>query len=307
VNAQNELFFEVAQAELNMNPSLESLRILEICVSCASFARAADRLHLTPAAISLRIRALEEELGERLFVRQGPRVIPTPAAEKLASGIRHALAEVATALEAFRAEAQVLRVTAPPSFAARWLAPRLANHPVGAVELDVSTGLRAPAAFDLAIRTGRGQWPGLKSHRLFPVRLTPLVSPASMRGLTITTPLDLTHLVLLPHPDWQRWFEKTLGVVPERLRFANVDYPSHELNVEAACAGQGVALAPPEFFTPLIEDGQLIAPFDSVLEGPDWHFALVHENDARPAPHAFRRWLCSQAQAFASDLAPSPR
>jgi len=283
-----------------MSPSLESLRILETCVSCSNFARAAERLHLTPAAVSLRIRALEVELGERLFVRNGPRVIPTPAAEKLAAGIRLGLTEITSALREFHDEAPKLRVTAPPSFAARWLAPRLANQPVGSIELDVSKELRAPGAFDVAIRTGREPWPGLTSHRLFPVRLTPLLSPALALERELSTPSDLTHLTLLPHPEWPRWFELALGAVPKELVFAKVDYPSHELNVDAARSGQGVALVPPEFFTQLMEQGELLAPFEFVLDGPDWHYALIRENDDRPAPRAFCRWLCEQAGSSAS-------
>src|ERR1700754_61753 len=105
-----------------MRPSLESLRVLEACVSLGSFARAAERLFITPAAVSLRIRTLESELGRPLFVRAGRRVVPTAAATVLADRIRDALIDITDALDEFRAVAPQLRVTAPPTFASRWLA-----------------------------------------------------------------------------------------------------------------------------------------------------------------------------------------
>ncbi|HEY9011140.1 MAG TPA: LysR family transcriptional regulator, partial [Devosia sp.] len=125
-----------------MRPSVESLRIFEMCVSVGSFVAAADRLALTPAAVSLRIRSLEAELGQELFTRVGRRVVPTPAAVTLAREVRQALDGINTALEAFQAQGSPLRVTAPPTFASRWLAPRLGSYRDaggGAVELDISS------------------------------------------------------------------------------------------------------------------------------------------------------------------------
>src|SRR5262245_60999771 len=128
-----------------MRPSLESLRVLEACVAAGSFARAAERLFLTPAAVSLRIRTLEAELDQRLFVRAGRRVVPTEAASALASGVRAALDVISQALDEFQACAPRLKVTAPPTFASRWLAPRLAHYAASGglgIDLDVSTDLR---------------------------------------------------------------------------------------------------------------------------------------------------------------------
>lgn len=285
-----------------MRPALESLRVLEACVSAGSFARAAERLCLTPAAVSLRIRTLEAELGQPLFVRAGRRVTPTAAASVLASRVREALAGIFGALEEFQAAAPPLRVTAPPTFASRWLAPRLGHyHPPGAygVDLDVSTDMRDPDAFDVAIRTGGGGWAGLEEFPLTPVEVTPMLAPSLLSGRSLVAPGDLAQFELLPHPDWELWFTKVAGKAPQGLRFAAIDYPTHELNANAALAGAGVALLSPSLFRPLLSAGALIAPFSCVLRGPAWHFALTRIGDSRPAPQHFCAWLCQQAREAA--------
>jgi LysR family glycine cleavage system transcriptional activator len=282
-----------------MRPSLESLRILEACVSAGSFARAAERLFLTPAAVSLRIRTLEAELGQKLFERAGPRVIATPAAEVLARRVREALDGVTAAIDEFQAAAPPLRVTAPPTFAARWLAPRLARYPAQSgegVELDVSTDMRDPDAFDVAIRTGRGGWAGLDEYRLTPVDVTPMLAPSLLEGRTLAGPEALAGFELLPHPDWENWFREAGVTAPQGLHFASVDYPTHELNANAALAGAGVALLSPALFRPLVEEGRLVAPFTQVLSGPAWHFALMRAGDQRPVPRHFCAWLCEEAR-----------
>lgn len=285
-----------------MRPSLESLKVLEICVASGSFARAAERLFLTPAAVSLRIRTLEEELGEPLFIRRGPRVVPTPKAILLAKGVRRGMDEIDSALAAFEAASPPLRVTAPPTLATRWLAPRLSSYQRCEIELDVSTDIRDPSDFDVAIRTGAGSWPGLEGFRLFPVQLIPLLAPSLAALLEPLVPATLATLPLLPHPDWERWFLSATGSVPPGLNFTRVEYPNHELNVNAACAGEGAALVPLGFFEPLVKSGALLMPFDHVLDGPDWHFALFRNDDVRPGPREFCDWLYGQSRTTSAAL-----
>ncbi|MBY5840767.1 LysR family transcriptional regulator [Rhizobium leguminosarum] len=282
-----------------MRPSLESLRVLEACVSAGSFARAAERLFLTPAAVSLRIRSLEAELGQPLFMRTGRRVVPTAAAAVLANRVRAALTGIGEALAEFQAATPPLRLTAPPTFASRWLAPRLARYPTAGasvIEVDVSAEIRDPGAFDVAIRTGRGGWAGLEEYRLAPVEVTPMLSPSLLGTRTLAAPAALADFELLPHPDWEQWFKEAQCATPQGLRFLAVDYPTHELDANAALAGVGVALLSPSLFRPLLTEGRLIAPFPYVLSGPAWHFALMRSNDARQAPRQLCAWLCEQAR-----------
>jgi LysR family glycine cleavage system transcriptional activator len=283
-----------------MRPSLESLRTLAECVRVGSFAAAAETLFLTPAAISLRIRTLERDLGKILFVRSGPRVTPTNAAIALAARIDRAMDEIDAALGEFRGARPLIRVTAPPSFASRWLAPRVAQYqsdnPDVAIELDVSTDLRSRDTFDVAVRTGAGVWPGLRAQALFPVDLTPMLSPALAGDRRFARPSDLLKFALLPHPDWPQWFHEAGDVDEGQFRYAAIEYPSHELNAEAALAGEGVALLPRSLFQPLLARRKLVAPFDHVLAEADWHFALLHDRETRPEPATLVAWLQAQAQ-----------
>lgn len=280
-------------------PSLESLRILGECVRSGSFAAAAQTLFLTPAAVSLRIRTLEQDLGKPLFVRRGPRATATDDAIALATRIDRALSDIDLALEAFHQARPVIRITAPPTFASRWLAPRVeryqADNPDVAIELDVSTDLRSGNDFDIAVRTGSGPWPGWTSHPLFPVDLTPMLQPDQAARHRLVRPSDLERLLLLPHPDWPRWLREAGTPDGHRFQFGAVDYPSHELNADSALAGGGVALLPRSLFKPMLDDGRLVAPFEHALVDADWHFALLREEETRPGPADFVAWLVSQA------------
>ncbi|MDR6530588.1 LysR family glycine cleavage system transcriptional activator [Caulobacter rhizosphaerae] len=291
-------------------PSLESLRILGECVRSGSFAAAAQTLFLTPAAVSLRIRTLEQDLGKPLFVRRGPRATATDDAIALAARVDRALDDIDLALEAFHDARPVIRITAPPSFASHWLAPRLeryqADNPRIAIEFDVSTDLRSRSGFDVAIRTGGGPWPGWTSHPLFPVDLTPMLRPDLVARHRIVQPSDLERLILLPHPDWPLWLSEAGAPADRRFQFGAVDYPSHELNANAALAGQGAALLPRSLFKPMVDDGRLAAPFDHALADADWHFALLHEREVRQEPADLVAWLLSEAQPSSDAAASGP-
>jgi LysR family glycine cleavage system transcriptional activator len=276
-----------------------------MCVSMGSFVSAADRLALTPAAVSLRIRTLEAELGQSLFDRVGRRVVPTPAASILAARMRQALDSINDALDEFQSAAAPLRVTAPPTFASRWLAPRLSGFKVAggaAIELDISSDVRNPAAFDVAIRTGRGGWDGLDEYPLAPVDVTPMIAPAVLGSRPLAEPDDLSEFDLLPHPDWGKWFARAERPMPSGLRFVGVDFSIFDLIANAAVAGMGVALLSPTLFRPLLDSGQLVAPLTTVLKGPDWYYALIREGDQRPAPRSFCTWLCEQVR----QMEPTP-
>ena len=275
-------------------PPLESLRILEACVRHSSFTRAANEIGLSAAAVSLRMRNLEQELGVRLFARSGPHLRPTRAAYVLAARVAGTLRDVHAAVTELRSDTQPLRLTTTPSFASRWLAPRLARYhqQPGAVpiQVDCSAELRSGGQFDLAIRTGLGDWPGFAIRRLMPVNATPMLSPALAATLRLDSPADLAKLPLLAHDDWPLWFRE-VRVRPPRLRYCADEYPTHELDAAAAIAGAGVALLSPLLFASAIRDGQLVQPFAAVVRGPNWHFLLSDPDETRPAVRGFAAWL----------------
>lgn len=275
-------------------PALESLRVLASCVRHGSFTRAADELGVTAAAVSLRIRNLEAELGISLFDRSGPRLQATAAAVTLAGRVADALRDVQAAVDACRGDTQTLRVTATPSFASRWLAPRLARYHRRAdavpIQVDCAAELRAGDDFDVAIRTGLGAWPNFVVSRLLPVEATPMLSPSLAETAKLSSPADLARLPLLAHDDWPRWFQHA-GVRISRLRFCADEYPTHELDAAAAIEGAGVALLSPTLFASALREGKLVQPFGEVMAGPKWHYLLLNPLARSPAVQGFRAWL----------------
>ena len=155
--------------------ALKSLRVLEVCCRHANFTRAAAELGVTPAAVSLQIRDLEAELGTKLFRRSGPKVEPTAAASVLALQISEALNLMHAAVSDCRGGAEPLRVTVVPTLAGRWLTPRLPGYhrmpDAGQVRLETTAELRPRETFDVALRTGLGNWSGFEAIPLMPVRV----------------------------------------------------------------------------------------------------------------------------------------
>jgi LysR family transcriptional regulator, glycine cleavage system transcriptional activator len=242
------------------------------------------------------MRNLEADLGIALFERHGPRVTPTEAACSIARKTADALQLMHSAVDEFRFPRTALRITAVPSFTTRWLAPRLArfqalpNAP--AVSLDVSLALRDPSTFDVAIRTGNGQWPGLDATSLFPVEATPMLRADLARE--IASPVDLAHIPLIPHPDWKRWFSEA-GYPDLPPSLSDDSYPTHEVDAAAALAGAGAALLSPVLYDELLRDGQLVRPFSQALMGPDRHYLLLNEGEQRPAVALFKEWILAEA------------
>lgn len=276
-------------------PSLESLRIFEACARHGNFSRAAAELGITPAAVSLRIRNLEADLGGSLFDRNGPHVAITRPGAELASRIGEMLELARSAVQACRD--RPLRVTVTPTFARWWLAPRLASYQdvpgAAPIRLDVSADIRPPAEFDLAIRSGMGGWEGFDSVELLPILRTPMLSPSLARVHAVETPSDLMRLPLLPDPSWRDWF-LLAGLDAVRPTFSTVVYASQDLEASAVCAGAGAGLLSPTLFASLVDGGQLVQPFDHVLQGPDAYHLLTRKGDDRRAVAHFTGWLNDQ-------------
>ena len=281
-------------------PPLESLRVLESCVRHGNFTQAATELGLTPAAVSLRIRDLEAKLGIVLFRRAGPRITPTPQGVALASRIGDALSIISAAVGSSSKIIAPIRVTAVPTLAARWLAPRLYRYhsvaDAAPIELDVSAEMRPGSSFDVAIRTGGGEWSGFDASALFVVDATPMLSPKLAETTSLLSPENLKGLPLLPHHDWTRWFRE-VNVDPAGLRFYPGDYPSHELNAVAAMESAGVALLSPTFFEVLIQERKLVRPFQHLVQGPAWHYVVIKRGESRASVRHFCRWLLDEASA----------
>lgn len=198
-------------------PHLNALRAFEAAGRHGSFTRAAAELHVTHAAISHQVRALEEHLGVSLFRRTTRAVKLTDAGQTLLPVMTKALDAMADAIQRLGADDATgsLTVGVTPAFAARWLVPRLAGFQAAHPEIDVRL---APSyqlvdftrdEADLAVRYGHGRWSGVRADKLLSLDTVPVCSPALLTGPNpLRTPADLKHHTLL-HDDlgevWRRW------------------------------------------------------------------------------------------------------
>jgi LysR family glycine cleavage system transcriptional activator len=248
----------------------------------------------------LRIRDLETELGQRLFLRNGPRVTLTDSGSRLAGRMAEALTIARTAVADCRAAGVTLRVTATPTVAAHWLARRLPAHhevaPKTCIRLDVSTELRSPSQFDVAIRSGYGGWPDVEAIELLPVLGTPMLSPALAARFPLNSPADLQNFPLLPDVNWRHWFGM-VGIAEPRLRLSSTTMATQDMTAAGAVSGAGVALLSPILFADLLEEGKLVRPFETLFEGPETYYALRSSRDDRPEPAHFIQWLRDQIAA----------
>ncbi len=238
------------------------------------------------------MRALEAELGVRLFKRHGPKLTTTDHAKALGQRLEQALSLMRTAVDDCRRVRQPLRVTCAPTFAARWLVPRLATYHAlpgaNAIVLDNTQAVSPAGSFDVAIRNGVGPWPSCSAAKLVAERRTPMLSPKwSPRGLTVKA---LLRMPLIPDPGWSEWF-KLAGIANAKPTFVATRYPNYELEAQAVVQGIGAALLSPMLFADVLAQGALTAPFPWVLDGrSDYWLLWVDE----AAESHFVRWMKSQ-------------
>ena len=295
-------------------PPLAALRAFEAAARHLSFTRAAQELHVTQTAISHQIRALEDLLGVKLFRRLARGLVLTEEAQRYLPAVRDAFARLETAtaeLLAGRTEG-ALTASVLPSFAARWLVPRLGRlrsaHPD--IDLRISTSQHlvdfAREDVDLGIRMGRGHYPGLRVDRLFGETLMPVCSPALLEGEhPLRRPEDLRHHVLLhddAYTDWQLWLDLVgvAGVEPRRGPM----FTDSGMVVQAAAEGQGVALARTALAAWDIAAGRLVRPFDVGIPHDLAYYLVCPEGSAeRPRISAVRAWLLAEAASYEQELA----
>src|SRR6185437_9009315 len=231
-------------------PAMQALRAFEATARTGSLTRAAEQLSLTHGAVSHQIKSLEEELGVALLERAGRGVRLTDEGERFAARVRIALAEIAEAVREAgdRRNPRQLRITVLPSFAARWLLPRIGRFIAAHREIDVDVrASNALADFrredlDLGIRHGLGDWPGLVVEKLMEDAYIPVCSPRLARGRLPKVPADLARHTLLRSDGelWKPWFEAAGLDWEEPARGPMFSDSSHTL--QAAIEGQGVAL-----------------------------------------------------------------
>jgi LysR family glycine cleavage system transcriptional activator len=294
-------------------PPLNSLRAFEVVSRHESFRAAAKELHVTAAAVSQQVKALEDHLGRKLLRRRSGGYSLTPDALAGLKDLRDGFEQLSSAVETMRSGGQrVLTVSAVPSLAAEWLVPRLhrfrEQHPGIDILLHAAEELvdLEHSRVDLGIRYGSGNYPGLICDRLFVDEIFPVYSPGMLRGgAPLKKPSDLRGHPLI-HTDWTpqrgRWPGWTEWVLAAGISGIDVTkgprFSDGALVIQAAVRGQGVALGSKALTLEHLAAGRLVRPFKlSLVTDFAYYVACARSRANEPGIVAFRRWLIAEAQS----------
>jgi DNA-binding transcriptional LysR family regulator len=280
-------------------PSLNGLRAFEAAARHRSFAAAAAELNVSAAAVSRLVRLLEERLGLKLFERRPNGLVLTAQGRAFQPGLTSAFDAIAGLAEQIRGmrDGVVLTVGVGPTFAIRWLIPRLGDfqrkHPE--IEVRLTTGGAAVPLQDdwtCGIRLGDGDWPGYAAEALFSAEMSPVCTPALAERLR--RPVDLKRMTLLDvahaPEDWPQWLEAaglSWAVPTGAPRF-----DTYAMALQAALDGVGVAMGLRPYVMDDLAARRLVAPFRrTVRKGRAWYLVHRPRRAEEPALAAFRTWM----------------
>lgn len=264
---------------------------------------------MTQAAVSYQIKVLEDRVGASLFHRQPRGVQVTEVGARFSDRMTASLDMIADAYAEAKGTTQgLLSVSVIPTFATNFLARRLGGfqlaNPDIAVRIEVSETMVDfnASGFDIGIRGGKGDWPGLTCHKIMKTAFSPMLSPALAESIGgVQKPEDLCKLPILAHSDpwWQYWFEAA-GV--ENAHFsggAARNFGPQVIEANAAMAGHGVAMLTPDFFRDEIELGLLVQPFELTCDNGSAYWMTYPESRRNsPKIRAFRKWLDGEMERF---------
>ena len=287
-------------------PALSSVRAFEAAARLLSFTKAAHELSITQSAISHGVRELEMRFQVSLFTRNSRNLMLTEAGRLYLPFAREVLRQLRAGDRAVLAPAQkerVITVSVSPSFAAKWLVPRLGEFSAAHPDLDLRISANAAhidfsdGEIDMAIRHGEGNWPSLRCTRLCKESLFPVCSPL-LRSELPRSPKGLARHVLIHHRSsdaWRDWLT-AFGVEPK----ANLDHGpvlnEMSLAIDAAVAGQGVALARSALVDRDLAEGRLVRPMQQQLSARFAYWIVEPKASVeRPNIQRFRTWLLEQA------------
>jgi LysR family glycine cleavage system transcriptional activator len=307
---------------------LNALNAFEVAARHESFSKAAEELNVTPAAVSQQIRMLEDLLGVQLFHRLNRGLALTGAGKSGLSKLQHGFQSVNEAVQQIRAEpsANRLNIWMAPSFASKWLMPRMHRfvEQYPSIDLGISasaelvdTSDSSPSLsedilrkhdIDVAIRFGSGNYPGCQVERLMQVTSLPMCSPTLLENSDrpLRCPNDLARYTLLhdetPYegrPDWSHWLA-TVGATTvdgsRGLRFNRVS-----LALAAAVEAQGVVLSLEQLAADDLEKGRLVIPFEHRVQLSHAYHVISLENtpdDERVG--IFKDWLFTEVAGMKS-------
>lgn len=284
-------------------PPLRALEVFATAARCGAFSRAAKELFVTQSAISRQIQQLEEHLGVILFIRHKTGLRLTPEAEALLPVVNDAFARLTNMCNSLRNAGQVLTLRMPPTLATRWFLPLLPSLRVVMPDVDVRVTTYdaweprfEDSDVDAAIIHGRGDWKDVEAIRLMAERLTPVCSPELAKRLT--KPADLKAMPLLhsiPVQGWSRWLE-VAGVGGVAFHRGQT-FDTLDLALSAATRGQGVALGDLNLVRESLNDGVLVAPFETELnQGIAYYLIYPTPRAQLPKIRALREWLLAAVE-----------
>jgi len=289
------------------NIPLNALRTFEAVASRLSFAKGAEALNVSPAAVSSQIRSLEQRLTQPLFHRHGRNITLTETGRKLLPGVQRGLAELRQAVQTVSQDRSegVLNLSMMPTFLQKWLMPRLTEF----YEVQPHIDLRINADnthvnfehsdFHAAIRFGTGKWPGVKAGKMMDDWILPVCSPrmlAEIGPLESIEALQRHDLLFVESEVWDAWFR----VLGESGRDSHWPLLNDSLSIlMAAEQGQGIALSRWSLVARDIAAGRLVRPIETVVR-TDWSYYFVappHYYDL-PKVAAFRDWIMGHCERF---------
>lgn len=287
---------------------LNALRTFEAVASHMSFARGAQALHVTPAAVSTQIRALEQRLNQSLFHRHGRQISLTEAGRKLLPGVQRGLAELRRALEAISHDhlEGVLNLSMMPSFLQKWLMPRLPGFYSANPEIDLRINVDNTLVnfnqtdMHAAVRLGNGHWGGLKSVKLMDDWILPVCSRRLLKKIgpiRSMEELQKHDLLFAPSKVWDPWFRE----FGESSRDSRWSLLNDSISIlMAAEQGEGIALTRWSLASRELEARRLVRPIDTVVKA-DWshYFVAPPQYFDLPKVAAFRDWLLDHCKRFA--------
>jgi LysR family transcriptional regulator, glycine cleavage system transcriptional activator len=286
-------------------PPLNALKVFEAAARHESFTRAAEELCVTQGAVSQQVKAVEVELGIKLFNRERQRLIITEAGRDYLLVVRDALDRIAIGTERLlqRQNAGVLTVSTSPDFAAKWLVHRLGHF----VEAHAGIDLRISAAMhhvdfaredvDMAVRHGDGNWPGLDAVQLSAEQLFAICSPKLLSCRRLGKPRDILKFPLIhldSRADWTKWLRMT-GISDDDVKHGPV-LNRESMVIDAAINGQGIALARTTLAAWDLINGRLARPFSESLRLSKTYWIVCPKAASNvPKIVTFRDWLLAEA------------
>ncbi|WP_206378020.1 LysR substrate-binding domain-containing protein [Sphingobium psychrophilum] len=299
---------------MSILPPLSAIRVFEAAARRENFTAAALELGMTQAAVSYQVKLLEERLGLSLFQRIGRKVVLTDKGRDIAPVLTRAFDQMRQGFAALTQDhSAVLTISCTNSFAHLWLAPKIGafqmRHPQLAVRIQAEDGVvdLARDGVDLAIRGGKGQWPGLEATLLTHNRLVPMCSPAWLDRHGPIAGAEALHALPRLSPDdmwWHEWFAAMAVEADPADGPPGIALDSQVMEGRAAIGGQGVAILNHFLWKMEIESGLLVEAVPSYVREIASYW-VVYPPHARNTPKvkAFRDWIVA---AFAAEIAADP-